>query len=335
MIPPGGCGWEHFIEDIYSWQVMSHYIILTAILLDLLIGDPIWLYHPVRFFGYLTRKHERWIRVKFDNLKAGGVVLNLLIVLPTYFITLLIVKLLDSYSAGLSFVFSCVVIYFCLAINSLTAEGWIIRNFLIKKDLSSARNRLSTIVSRDVSREDGRGIIRGTIETLTENLSDGIIAPLFFAMIGGAPLALAYKAINTLDSMVGYKNEKYINLGWFSARLDDLVNLIPARLTGLLLVLTSIITFKHPLKAIQAWWRDAQKGPSPNGGIPIVTFAGAMDITLGGECYDKEGRVINIPEVGGLRKELKTSDIVWANLFIYLSTALMVVGYLLVIGFLL
>lgn len=309
-------------------------VILTAILLDLLIGDPKWLYHPVRFFGYLSGKLEIVIRKWFANLKIGGIVLNLLIVLPTYFVTLLVVKLLSDYDSRISFVFSCLIIYFCLAINSLTAEGWIIRKLLNNNDLPGARARLATIVSRDVTRESQNGVIRGTLETLTENLSDGIIAPLLFAMIGGAPLALAYKAVNTLDSMLGYKNEKYLNLGWFSARLDDLVNLIPARLTGLLLVLTSIITFKNPLKAIQSWWRDSQKGPSPNGGIPIVTFAGALNITLGGDCHDKSGNLIKIPEVGGTRKELTTSDIVWANAYIYISTAILAVGYLLLRRFL-
>jgi adenosylcobinamide-phosphate synthase len=144
-------------------------------------------------------------------------------------------------------------------------------------------------------------------------------------MLGGGPLALTYKAVNTLDSMVGYKNEKYKDFGWFSARADDVINYFPARITGILIVVTATITFQHPIKALRSWIRDAQKGPSPNGGIPIVTFAGARDITLGGDCFAQDGSRICIPKVGGKREGLLFDDIKWANGFVYLSVAVVFV----------
>ena len=119
---------------------------------------------------------------------------------------------------------------------------------------------------------------------------------------------MAYKAINTLDSMVGYKNEKYKDFGWFSARIDDIANIIPARITGALIVIITTLAGKHPWLAAKSIWQDGQKGPSPNGGIPICGIAGALDIQLGGQCFDKNGSVIDIPFVGGDRKELKYSD---------------------------
>jgi adenosylcobinamide-phosphate synthase len=300
------------------------WIILLAIVLDLLIGDPRWLPHPIRWMGFFISKLERKLRKTIQDPKFAGVLLWLIIVNGTLFLTssLLVVAIVIDVRLGV--VVNIIMIFFALAIRSLTDEGRVIRKLLKLGDLEGSRKRLQTIVSRDCSREDESGIIRGVIETLTENLSDGIIAPLFFAMIGGGPLALTYKAINTLDSMVGYKNEKYKDMGWFSAKADDVVNLIPARLTGLLIVVIAFFTFQHPIKAARVWKRDAQKGPSPNGGIPIVTFAGARDIQLGGDCFSQDGTRICIPNVGGERKKLLTKDIWWANGIIYLTTALIV-----------
>ena len=143
-------------------------------------------------------------------------------------------------------------------------------------------------------------------------------------MIGGLPGIWFYKTINTLDSMVGYKNERYLEFGWFSAKLDDVVNLIPARITGVLMLLSSLLLHKNTKQALKGWKNDAQKGPSPNGGIPIVTFAGAQDIMLGGDCKDRKGTVISIPYVGGSRRSLTISDISSVLLFHYLSSFLFV-----------
>ncbi len=316
-------------------------VILLAILLDLALGDPKWLPHPVRWMGFLINYLDQALRIKIRSaergarstergarstehgkLRVAGVVLWFLVVGGTALVSTVLMLLATWINVYLGVALNIIMIFYALAIRSLTDEGRVIRNLLKKGDLESARKRLQTIVSRDCSREDEQGVMRGVIETITENLSDGVIAPLLFAMIAGGPLALTYKAVNTLDSMVGYKNENYIDFGWFSARADDVVNWIPARITGLFIVAVALITLQNPLKAIKAWRRDAQKGPSPNGGIPIVTFAGARDVALGGDCYAQDGSRVCIPKVGGSRCELSFDDIRWANGFVYLTTTI-------------
>lgn len=295
---------------------------MSAVLLDAIIGDPLRLPHPVRWMGFLINKFEIILRSHFKDLRLAGFLLWLIIVAGTLFASYAV--LFASFKIHWIFgsAVNLAMIFYSLAIKSLTDEGRVIGSLLKSGDLIGARKHLQTIVSRDCSGEDQRGIIRGTIETLTENLGDGIIAPLLFAVLGGGPWALAYKAVNTLDSMVGYKNERYKDFGWFSARADDVANWIPARLTSLLLIMSSVFAFQHPVKAIGAWWRDSQKGPSPNGGIPIVVFAGARDIALGGDCRAPDGSTIKIPVVGGSRQALEIKDIRWANVFIYLSLIL-------------
>lgn len=292
-------------------------IIPIALALDLLIGDPVWHYHPIRIIGRLATWLEPRFRRLTRNMRLNGALFNLLIVVGIAVLTYLVAKAFYALNFLTGIFFEIIIVYFCLALRSLTDEGRIASRYLKANNFEMARNRVQTIVSRSLEHEDERGVIRALLESLMENLSDGVIAPLFFAMLGGAPLVLAYKAINTLDSMVGYKNEKYRDFGWFSARLDDVANFIPARLTGVLLVMSSAIFGQHPIKAIRAWKRDAQLGPSPNGGIPIAVFAGARDISLGGDCYDKEGNVIPLPQVGGQRKELTLQDINWALIYIF------------------
>jgi adenosylcobinamide-phosphate synthase len=196
-----------------------------------------------------------------------------------------------------------------LALGALAREARTIYKFLELNEIDKARNRVQGVVSRDMSKVNEQEIVRAVIETTTENISDGIIGPLFFFALGGPLLMMIYKITNTLDSMIGYKNKKYIKFGWFSAKMDDLLNLIPARITGFLILLVALFTKDSAKRAWKAWMKDAQKGPSPNGGIPIVTYAGARNIKLGGPCEDKEGNIIPIPFVGGEnsfdRKEIK------------------------------
>lgn len=306
-------------------------IILSAIILDLAIGDPKWLPHPIRWMGFFIAKLDNLLRIKVNNLKIAGIGLWFIIVVGTAVVSIAVLLMATWINVWLGVLVNIIMIFYALAIRSLTDEGRVMRRLLKRGDLEGARNRLQTIVSRDCSREEQRGIIRGTIETITENLSDGVIAPLLFAMLGGGPLALTYKAVNTLDSMVGYKNEKYKDFGWFSARADDVINYIPARITGILIVVTATMTFQHPIKALRSWIRDAQKGPSPNGGIPIVTFAGARDIELGGDCFAQDGSRICIPKVGGMREKLMLDDIKWANVFVYFAVIIFLAVYFIIL----
>ncbi|MBI2473070.1 cobalamin biosynthesis protein CobD [Candidatus Uhrbacteria bacterium] len=291
--------------------------LVFAVLADLMIGDPQWLYHPVQGIGFLIETFEPRFRRRIRNKKWAGIVFALFIIFlcTVSALSLLLLAYRIHFFVGLAV--HVLGIASALSVKSLAREGWVVRRLLQKQDIEGARKRVSLIVSRDLSHEDKQGILRALIETMTENLSDGVIAPLFFAIFGGMPGIWFYKTVNTLDSMIGYKNQRYKDFGWFAAKLDDVVNYIPARMTGILIVMTSVLFFKKTKQALWAWYRDAQKGPSPNGGIPIVVFAGAQDISLGGNCFDQSGNLIEIPHVGGQRKELHISDLHWTLIFHY------------------
>ncbi len=291
----------------------------VAIVLDLAIGCPPWPYHPVRLIGRLaTNLEPRMRRLLPRSERLAGI----LFVLGILTIVLIASAWLYRVPWTWRWPIEGVLLHFCLAYRCLRDEGRRVMTALGDGKIDEARERLQWLVSRDVSQAPPTHIIRGTIETMMENSSDAIIAPLFWFAVGGAPAALLYKAVNTMDSMVGYRTPRYLAFGWAAARLDDLVNLIPARLTGILMVIAAAILGGSPRMALRAWWRDAQKGPSPNGGIPIVTFAGAEDIGLGGDCVNPDGSIIHIPHVGGHRATLLIADAHRALHYLGLITAL-------------
>lgn len=302
--------------------------IIFALLLDLLAGDPARFPHPVKMIGWWILKLEVILREKISRrLKLAGVFLNLATVLPVYILTAIIISVLNNISPIIGTLAGIFFIYTAISIRSLIEAGNKVIIRLKAGQIEKARTALQEIVSRDTSMMDKNQIIRGTIETAAENISDGIIAPLFFAALGGAPLVMAYKAVNTLDSIVGYKNEKYKDFGWFSARIDDIANFIPARITGMLIVVIAASTGKHPWLAAKSIWRDGQKGPSPNGGIPICGVAGALNIQLGGQCFDKNGSLIDIPFVGGKRQKLEYSDFYQTIMFVIASPFAFILFY--------
>ncbi len=279
-------------------------VLILAFLLDLAIGDPRWLPHPVRIIGGAIAKTETLLRRSevrskksetTDRLK--GIILVITIVIPTFLITLFIVHILSNYSK--SSYFLLLTSYFLpvyltsttIAVRELINSARIVIESVKNKDIESAKSNLGMIVGRDTGNLSEKGILKATIETLSENLSDGIIAPLFYLAIGGLPLAMAYKAINTLDSMVGYKNDKYKDFGWAAARLDDIANYIPARISGALIVISIffITIFKCPSHAsrithhaLRIMISDGRKHLSPNAGIPEAAIAGALGVKLGG-----------------------------------------------------
>lgn len=304
-------------------------ILFFAFLLDLSIGDPRWLPHPVRIIGRLINKTENLIRGSEDtrykiqdsrlNIKDRfkGVFLVIIIVGSTFFITWLIVHTIGKVGSIslLLFYFSTALLIYLVSTTIATKElidsAKVVIESLKNKEIDSARKNLSMIVGRDTKDLSEKGILKATIETLSENLSDGIIAPLFYLVIGGLPLAMAYKAINTLDSMVGYKNDKYKDFGWASARLDDIANYIPARISGILIVIVSFF-ISRSLSTVQysliAMIRDGRKHLSPNAGIPEAAMAGALGVRLGGPST-YEGVVVKKPFIG----EEKTDDYLSAS----------------------
>ncbi|MCX5814911.1 MAG: adenosylcobinamide-phosphate synthase CbiB [Proteobacteria bacterium] len=281
------------------------FIFVLAFCLDIVVGDPPYLPHPVRFIGKLITIFERLLRKAFKNdERFAGVLLTTLIAGSVFLITYILEKwILFGLKGFYRYVGLAVLVYLTattLAARELINAAMRVINAVKEGKISVARQHLSMIVGRDVVKLNEKGILRATIETLSENLSDGVIAPIFYLTIGGLPLAMSYKAVNTLDSMVGYKNEKYINLGWASARLDDVFNYIPSRLSGILIALSSGIIYKSRvimLNALKTAYHDGEKHLSPNSGYPEAAMAGALGIMLGGpSTYD--GLEVSKPYIG-------------------------------------
>jgi adenosylcobinamide-phosphate synthase len=278
-------------------------ILLAAVLLDLLLGDPRWLPHPVVAIGRLISLLEGWLRRLFKHERLAGLLLLVLTVGITFLTGFLLLKGAYAISPYAGFAVAVFLAYSCLAARSLHAESLAVAAALEAGDLDEARRRLSFIVGRDTAALDETEIWRAVVETVAENSSDGVIAPLFCLMLGGPLLALVYKAVNTLDSMVGYKNERYIRFGWASARCDDLMNWLPARLTGLLMVLSAPLA---GLSAVGAWRimrRDGRNHSSPNSGVPEAAAAGALGVRLGGtnRYFDQ---LVEKPTIGDPLKPL-------------------------------
>ncbi|NLC37717.1 MAG: cobalamin biosynthesis protein CobD [Clostridia bacterium] len=262
-----------------------HYLIPAAVILDLLLGDPRGFPHPVVFMGKGISLGEQWVRKFFRHsrgLKAGGILLVIAVVGLTYLISWGLIRAAYQGNQYLGLLVETWLLYTALAIKDLRIHARQVALPLAAGDLPQAREKVALMVGRDTAQLDEAGVARAVVETVAENTVDGIVSPLFYAFLGGAPLALAYKAVNTLDSMVGYKDSRYRDLGWAAARLDDAANYLPARLTGLLLLLLAPFTPGGCRRTWTALWRDAGKHPSPNAGIPEAAVAGALGIKLGG-----------------------------------------------------
>ncbi|MDI6728187.1 MAG: adenosylcobinamide-phosphate synthase CbiB [Thermodesulfovibrionales bacterium] len=274
---------------------LSPVVLLLAFLLDLAIGDPKWLPHPVRIIGSVINKTEKILRTEDSRQKTEdrlkGVFLVFIIVSSTFGLTWFIVYVIakiSSISALLLYCSIALLVYLTsttIAVRELINSARIVIESVKNKDIESAKSNLGMIVGRDTGNLSEKGILKATIETLSENLSDGIIAPLFYLAIGGLPLAMAYKAVNTLDSMVGYKNDKYKDFGRAAARLDDIANYIPARISGTLIVIASFFVSRSLFTvhcSLKTMINDGRKHLSPNAGIPEAAIAGALGVKLGG-----------------------------------------------------
>lgn len=303
------------------------FVILAAVLLDLLLGDPRWLPHPVVGIGRFIAFLEKWLRRLVGNERLGGILLLVITVGATYLVAFMILQGAYAVSPSLGFTVSVIIAYACLAARSLHDESRIVAKALVRGDLLKARRLLSRIVGRDTDQLSEPEIWRALVETVSENSSDGVIAPLLFLMLGGPALALAYKAVNTLDSMVGYKNNRYIRFGWASARFDDLANYIPARLTGLLMVLVAPLTGLSGRKAWRIMCRDGRNHASPNSGIPEAATAGALGVQLGG-TNTYFGVPVAKPTLGAASKPLAMEAYQGAVRLMYGTELLMVAVWL-------
>ncbi|MBI2877406.1 MAG: cobalamin biosynthesis protein CobD [Candidatus Tectomicrobia bacterium] len=286
--------------------------ILAAYILDLLLGDPHWFPHPVRGIGWAIRQLEALLRASRLNEWLAGCLLTITVVGGAYLLTWGLLQGARTLHPGLGFVLSTLLIYTSLAARSLYRESMRVARLLKRGALEEGRRQVGGLVGRDTQNLDEREITRATVETVAENLVDGVISPLFYAFLGGAPLALAYKAVSTLDSMVGYKSPRYLRFGWASARLDDLANYLPARITALLLPLAALLCRQDMWGCWAAIRRDGRKNPSPNSGLPEAGVAGALGIQLGGMNY-YGGVPSPKPLIGMARKPLEVKDIREAN----------------------
>ena len=256
--------------------------ILLALFLDFLIGDPRWFPHPVKGIGRLALLLEEPLRRRFSPRKAGIVAVLLIITISTV-VVWLCCQLATTIHPLCGDLISILLLATCFAMQDLRMHALAVYKALIAENLPLARKKVAMLVGRDTETLDEAGIARATIESVAENTVDGVTAPLLFAFIAGAPGAILYKAINTLDSTYGYKNERYLQFGWAAARLDDLANFFPARISALLVPLAARLTGQNSSEAWKIFLRDRHKHPSPNGGQIEAAFAGALGIRLGGE----------------------------------------------------
>lgn len=297
-------------------------------ILDLIIGDPENPIHPVRIMGSLCKVLENFFRnVMKKSLKLGGFITWIIVVLVVYFVSHGILKVAMEINNILSIILSSILIYFCISTKGLKIEGLKVASYLIKDDIEGARKQLSYIVGRDTKSLDKEGITRAVVETIAENMSDGVIAPLFYVGIGGAPLAMAYKAVNTMDSMFGYKNEKYKDFGFFPAKLDDVFNYIPARLTGIFTIIIAFILKLNWRNSFKIYNRDKNNHTSPNSAHPEAAVAGALGVRLGGANY-YFGKLVEKPTIGDNLKEVVLEDIYITNKILY---GVAILGYILAI----
>ena len=296
-----------------------------AFLLDLILGDPEWFPHPIRFIGMLIYKLDNQIRKKCSNspksqLIGGGVMVFLVVLLST---AILLVIVLGSYhvSVGLGIAVEGFLCYTLLATKSLKKESMKVFDGFMNQDVEQARYAVSRIVGRDTQSLTEEGIIKAAVETVAENTSDGIIAPMLCITIGGAAFGIFYKAVNTMDSMVGYKNEKYLYFGRAAAKLDDIMNYIPSRISAYLMILASFFLKMNWKQAAKIYRRDNQNHASPNSAQTESVCAGALGVQLGGNAM-YFGRLYEKPTIGDSTRSVEAEDIKRANHLLYMTAFL-------------
>lgn len=290
--------------------------------LDFLFGDPVWLYHPVRIMGNLISLLEKAVRKISRNSKSGlligGAVLWVIVVILFTGIPYGVLEILKNKNEIAAFLLEMFWCYQLLAAKSLKTESMKVYKKLKDSDLEGARKAVSMIVGRDTANLDCEGVTKATVETIAENTSDGVIAPLFYMLIGGAPLGMLYKAINTMDSMLGYKDEKYLYIGRIAAKMDDVVNYIPARISAIMMVLASFLCGLDWKNGWKIFLRDRYNHSSPNSAQTEAVCAGALDIQLAGDAW-YFGKLYKKPYIGKPIRSIRIEDICQTNRLMYVT----------------
>jgi len=275
-------------------------IFLVGWLADLLLGDPAWLPHPVVWFGKIIASFERWLNLgRFRKVK--GAFTAVVLIAAVYMGCFYLVDWLYTVNVFLSMGVQAVLVFYCLAGTTLVRE---VRGVFLALDrsLDEGRRQVARIVGRDTSQLTEQGVRKAALETLSENLSDGVVAPMFWYLLLGVPGMMAYKMVNTLDSMIGYRTERYGDFGWCSAHIDDLANYLPARITALLMM---TVTWRFSLLPFVTWYGREQD--SPNSGYPEAALAGILNCRFGGP-HTYFGELFDKPFIGNNDRPLSTAD---------------------------
>ena len=296
--------------------MMTVWAVLGGFVLDALFGDPAWLPHPVVYMGKAISKLEKFLRPRLPKTPQGELLGGAIVAFCLPVGTFLLTGLVCWGAARLHLLLGLAVqMFWCgqaLAARGLVQESTNVYKELKKPDLPGARKAVSRIVGRDTAELTAEGVTKAAVETVAENASDGVIAPLLYMLIGGAPLALTYKAINTMDSMLGYKNEKYLYFGRVPAKLDDVANYLPSRLAALLWVAAAAFTHNDAKGAWKIWRRDRRNHASPNSAQTESACAGALGVQLAGPAY-YFGEYYAKPTIGDALRPIEPEDILRAN----------------------
>lgn len=296
-----------------------------AFVLDLILGDPNFIFHPVRIMGgeiWLTEKIFRFI---LPGNKGGefiaGFLMAVVVVAINAAIPLAILYFAYGYDVVIGIAAEAVICYFMLSSSSLARSSKKVYRALLRGDTEGARRRVSMIVGRDTDRLDDIGITKAAVETVAENTNDGVVAPLLYMAIGGAVLGCVYKAINTMDSMVGYRNDKYMYFGKFAARLDDAANYIPSRIAAIIMIISAAFVRLDAAGAARIHRRDSHNHASPNSAQTESAAAGALRIELAGDAY-YFGKLYKKPTIGDALRDVRYESILQVNRLMYMTAFL-------------
>lgn len=307
--------------------------VCAGFILDILIGDPERLYHPVRLIGKLTEGLERLLRKIFPASKkgerAGGAILAVFVFLISGIVPAALLWLCSLISVWLGFALEALMCWQILAVKSLKKESMKVYKALKGGDIKGARQAVSMIVGRDTENLSEEGVIKAAVETVAESTCDGIAAPLFYMMAGGPVLGWMYKAANTMDSMIGYRNERYQYFGTFAARLDDALGFIPARLSGLIMVLSAFLCGLDGKGAWKIFKRDRKKHKSPNSAHTEAAMSGALGVELAGDAY-YFGKLVKKPVIGDALRKISAEDIRLADRLMYTAAVISLIIFSLI-----
>lgn len=297
---------------------------LVGFVIDIFVGDPYNFPHPIRAIGTLIAKLEKFVRERFKNLRKGGVFLALIVLIVSTLVPLAVLFVCHKINIYLGLAVESVMCWQLVAARCLQKESMKVCRAVEEKDIEKARKAVSMIVGRDTDVLDETGIVKAAVETVAENTSDGVTAPIMYIALGGVPLGFFYKAANTMDSMIGYTNEKYNDIGRFAAKLDDVLNFIPSRLTALAMILSAYLLGADGKNAAKIWKRDRRKHASPNSAQTESVCAGALDIRLAGDAY-YFGELHKKEFIGDDIRTPESEDIRRANRLMYCTSVIVLI----------